>query len=187
MSLNRHHPLGRQALRALGTCLSLSLLWLVATGAVGTSAFAASAATSEAASSATSSANAATNAAANAPAKVLRYAFRVAETGFDPVKVSDLYSHIVLANIFEGLYEYDHLARPPLIKPRTALALPEVSADYKVFVIRIQPGIYFADDPAFAGKRRASSALPTRPTRARSGAIWRRLTSSAWRRCAKKR
>jgi hypothetical protein len=38
--------------------------------------------------------------------------FPVAETGFDPAQVSDIYSRIITANIFEGLYGYDHLARP---------------------------------------------------------------------------
>jgi ABC-type transport system substrate-binding protein len=32
--------------------------------------------------------------------------------------------------------------------------MPEVSADFKHFVFRIKPGIYFADDPAFKGRRR---------------------------------
>jgi ABC-type transport system substrate-binding protein len=86
--------------------------------------------------------------------KVLRYAFLVAETGFDPAKVSDLYSHIVTGHIFEGLYVYDYLARPALIKPLTAAALPETSADFRIFTIQVRPGIYFADDPAFGGKKR---------------------------------
>ena len=86
--------------------------------------------------------------------KVLRYAFRVAETGFDPAKLSDLYSRIITPHIFEGLYTYDHLARPAKIKPLTAAAMPEVSSDFRVFIIRVQPGIYFASDPAFKGRKR---------------------------------
>ena len=43
--------------------------------------------------------------------KVLRYAFPVAETGFDPARIVDLYSRIITAHIFESLYTYDHLAR----------------------------------------------------------------------------
>ena len=86
--------------------------------------------------------------------KVLRYALKVAETGFDPAKVSDLYSHLIIANILEGLYEYDHLARPAKIKPCTAVAMPEISDDYRVFVVRLRPGIYFSSDPAFKGKKR---------------------------------
>jgi ABC-type transport system substrate-binding protein len=86
--------------------------------------------------------------------KVLSYAFEVAETGFDPAQITDRYSRIVTAHIFESLYSYDHLARPYLIRPLTATALPEASADYTEFTIRLQPGIFFQDDPAFKGQRR---------------------------------
>ena len=34
--------------------------------------------------------------------KVLRYAFLVAETGFDPVQINDLYSSIILSHIFDA-------------------------------------------------------------------------------------
>ena len=37
----------------------------------------------------------------------------------------------------------------------TAAALPEVSDDFRRFTLRIRPGIYFADDPAFKGSARA--------------------------------
>ena len=99
-------------------------------------------------------ADAGASANASSEPKVLRYAFRVAETGFDPAKVSDLYSHLVTGHIFEGLYVYDYLARPALIKPLTAVDLPETSADFRVFTIKVRPGIFFADDPAFGGKKR---------------------------------
>lgn len=91
---------------------------------------------------------------ADRPLKVLRYAFRVAETSMDPVKISDVYSRTLTPHIFEGLYCYDHLARPVKIRPRTAAAMPETSSDFRVWTVRLQPGIYFADDPAFKGKRR---------------------------------
>ena len=93
--------------------------------------------------------------AAHAPAKkVLRYAFEVAETGLDPVKIQDLYSRTLTPHIFEALYTYDHLARPVKIKPLTAESLPQVSADFRVWTIKVRPGIFFADDPAFKGKKR---------------------------------
>ena len=88
------------------------------------------------------------------PPKVLRYAFPVAESGFDPAQVSDLYSRTVTPHIFEALYCYDALARPAKIKPLTAAAMPVVSDDYRTWTIRLQPGIYFTDDPAFKGQRR---------------------------------
>jgi len=92
--------------------------------------------------------------AASAPAsgeRVLRYAFQVAETGFDPAQLSDVYSLTVTAHIFESLYHYDHLARPPKTVPLTADGMPEVSADFKTWTVKIRPGIFFADDPAFKG------------------------------------
>jgi ABC-type transport system substrate-binding protein len=95
-----------------------------------------------------------TGAASAAPPKVLRVAFNNAETGFDPAKVSDLYSRTVTPHIFEGLYEYDHLARPFKIKPLTADGMPEASADFREWTIRVKPGIFFADDPAFKGQKR---------------------------------
>ena len=53
--------------------------------------------------------------------KVLRYAFPVAETGFDPAKLSDLYSRTITRHIFESLCVYDHLMRPTvLIEQRNA-------------------------------------------------------------------
>jgi ABC-type transport system substrate-binding protein len=91
---------------------------------------------------------------AAAPPKVLRYAFRVAETGFDPAQINDLYSRVVTPHIFEALYSYDHLARPAKIKPLTALGMPEVNANFTVWTIKVRPGIYFAEDPAFQGKPR---------------------------------
>lgn len=91
---------------------------------------------------------------AQAPQKVLRYALRVAETGFDPAQISDLYSSTMAANIFDAPYEYEFLARPARLRPNTAAAMPQASADFRTFTIRLKPGIYFADDPAFKGQRR---------------------------------
>src|SRR6476620_793867 len=90
--------------------------------------------------------------------KVLRYAFLVAETGFDPVQINDLYSSNIISHIFDPPLEYDYLARPSKVKPNTAERLPEVSADGKTWTVRIRPGIYFADDAAFRGKKRELTA-----------------------------
>lgn len=91
-------------------------------------------------------------------AKVLRYAFPIAETGFDPAQVTDTYSRIVTHHVFDGLYKYDHLGRPFKIKPNTAAAMPEVSRDFRVWTVKLRPGIYFQDDPAFKGQRRELTA-----------------------------
>jgi ABC-type transport system substrate-binding protein len=92
------------------------------------------------------------------PGKVLRIAFPVAETGFDPVRVSDLYSNIVNEAIFERLLTYDYLARPAKLVPMTAEAMPEVSDGGRTYVLHLRRGIYFAPDPVFNGKRRELTA-----------------------------
>jgi len=89
---------------------------------------------------------------------VLRYALPAAETGFDPALISDIYSSAIVAHIVEGLYGYDHLARPPRLKCVTAAAMPEVSADFRVWTVRVKPGIYFDEDPAFKGRKRELTA-----------------------------
>jgi ABC-type transport system substrate-binding protein len=90
--------------------------------------------------------------------KVLRYAFPIAETGFDPAQLSDLYSRVVTSNVFDALYCYDYLARPVMVRPNVAVGMPVVSDDLKTHTIKIKPGIFFADDPAFGGKRRELTA-----------------------------
>jgi len=95
----------------------------------------------------------------NKPAeKVLRYAFRIAETGFDPAQLSDIYSRIATENIFDALYGYDYLARPLKVTPNVAAGMPVISDDFRTYTVKIRPGIYFADDPAFGGKKRELTA-----------------------------
>lgn len=90
--------------------------------------------------------------------KVLRYAFEAAETGLDPAQLSDLYSRILTANMFDALYGYDYLARPAKIVPVLAAAMPEISADFRTYTIRMRKGILFAPDPVFQGKPREVTA-----------------------------
>jgi ABC-type transport system substrate-binding protein len=95
---------------------------------------------------------------AASPPKVLRYAFRIAESTFDPAQALDLYSRMVTANMFEAPLEYEFLARPARLRPNTAAQMPEVSADFRTFTFRLKPGIHFADDPAFKGRPRELTA-----------------------------
>ena len=99
------------------------------------------------------------SATATAPAaspgdRVLRYAFQIAETGFDPAGINDTYSRTVTCHIFEALYVYDHLARPAKIVPLTADGMPETADEFRTWTFKVKPGIFFADDPAFKGQKR---------------------------------
>jgi ABC-type transport system substrate-binding protein len=88
------------------------------------------------------------------PNKVLRIAFPTAETGFDPVRISDLYSNTVNESIFDRLLTYDYLARPAKLAPMAVEAMPEISDNGRTFVFHLRKGIYFTPDPAFKGKPR---------------------------------
>ena len=88
------------------------------------------------------------------PNKVLHYAFRTAESTFDPVAYQDTYTGMVVDQILDPMMRYDYLARPVKLVPNTLDSLPEVSADGQTLTFRIRKGIYFTPDPAFEGKRR---------------------------------
>ena len=93
-------------------------------------------------------------AASTDPNKLFRYAFNVGETTFDPAEVSDLYSSTLIAQMFDAPLAYDYLARPSKLIPNTLESMPEISEQGTVYRMRVKPGIYFADDAAFEGKRR---------------------------------
>ena len=92
------------------------------------------------------------------PSKVLRYAFPISESSFDPAEISDLYSSNIITHIFDSPLTYDYLARPIKLIPNTLEAMPEISAGGTLYTMRVKPGIFFADDPAFKGKRRELTA-----------------------------
>jgi oligopeptide transport system substrate-binding protein len=86
--------------------------------------------------------------------KTVRLAFRAVETGFDPQRVEDRYSVGICENIFDSLLTYDWLARPVRLVPQVVEAVPEGEEGGTRFTFRIKPGIYFAADAAFNGKKR---------------------------------
>lgn len=87
------------------------------------------------------------------PNKVLRVAQGDIDS-LDPHQWSDYFSAWVGVAIFEGLYEWDYLARPARLAPNTAASLPKITDDGRTWTISLKPGIYFTDDPAFGGKPR---------------------------------
>jgi ABC-type transport system substrate-binding protein len=91
---------------------------------------------------------------AHAQKKVLRMAFRTAETGFDPQRIDDRYSVGICENLFETLLTYDYLARPVKLVPLLAEAIPEAEEKGTRYTFRIRPGVLYADDPVFKGQKR---------------------------------
>jgi len=92
------------------------------------------------------------------PPKVFRYAWPIAESSFDPERVQDVYSGIANSAMFDTPLAYDYLARPSRLIPNTLTAMPEISADGMTYTLHVKPGIYFADDPAFGGRKRELTA-----------------------------
>ncbi|MFZ6675634.1 ABC transporter substrate-binding protein [Undibacterium sp. Xuan67W] len=86
--------------------------------------------------------------------RTLRVLLTNPEAALDPAAASDLQSVSINENIFDTMLEYDYLARPLRLRPNTLAAMPEISDDGKSYLLRLQPGIYFADDPAFKGQKR---------------------------------
>jgi len=94
------------------------------------------------------------SAAAADSGKVLRTAFSIAESSFDPVLAYDAASNSVVEEISESMLEYEYLARPVKLAPLTLERLPEVSDRGATYLCRVRKGIFFAADPAFKGKPR---------------------------------
>ncbi|UTH73095.1 ABC transporter substrate-binding protein [Chromobacterium sp. IIBBL 290-4] len=90
--------------------------------------------------------------------KVLHAVFNAPETGFDPAKVADVYSAMVIEHIYDPLLTFDYLARPVKVKPNVVTAMPTVGDDGKTYTFHLKKGIYFAPDPAFKGKKRELTA-----------------------------
>ena len=77
---------------------------------------------------------------------------------FDPQFASEAASDSVISNIFEPMLDYDYLARPVKLVPRTLEAMPTVSDGGKTYLFKLRKGIYFTPDPAFKGKPRELTA-----------------------------
>ncbi len=87
-------------------------------------------------------------------------------TSLDPQQGTDLLSTRVATQLFEALYEFDYFAEPAKVIPCTAEAMPVITDGGKTWTIKMQKGIYFADDPAFKGQ---SASSRRRITSTRSG------------------
>lgn len=87
-----------------------------------------------------------------------RHALDGAPDSLDPVHAASQYANFVVVNLYDTLYAYRYLARPYVLEPNLAAALPEISADGLVYRISLKQGVLFQDDPAFAGGDRELTA-----------------------------
>ena len=92
------------------------------------------------------------------PNQTLRVAVSAAETSFDPAFAFDDISVVVIDSIIEAMLDYDYLARPVKLVPRTLETMPAVEDGGKIYICKVRKGILFAPDPAFKGKLRELTA-----------------------------
>ena len=92
------------------------------------------------------------------PAKTLHVVLTSAEMSFDPQFSADAGSDGIIDHIYESMLDYDYLARPVKLVPRTLEAMPTVAADGATYVFKLKRGIFFTPDPAFKGKPRELTA-----------------------------
>lgn len=90
-----------------------------------------------------------TNAYPGEPAGTLHVSLVSEIKGLDPIQADEETTSTLVINLYDQLYEYEHLKRPFALKPCLAEAMPEVSADGLVYTIRLRKGVRFVDDPCF--------------------------------------
>jgi len=95
---------------------------------------------------------------AQAAERVLRIGMPIVAETFDPARSDNMQANMLMAGIYDTLYVLDPVARPAVIVPLAASALPEVSPDFREFTIRVRPGIRFTPHAAFGGKARELTA-----------------------------
>lgn len=76
----------------------------------------------------------------------------------DPAHADNGQAFMVMAGIYDTLYTLDPVSRTAALVPLAAAALPEVSADARVYTIRVRSGIFFAPHPSFGGRPRELTA-----------------------------
>ena len=91
-------------------------------------------------------------------AKTLRVAISSAEMSFDPQFSADAASDGIIDHIYDSMLDYDYLARPLKLVPRTLVAMPTVEDGGATYVFKLKQGIFFTPDPSFKGKPRELTA-----------------------------
>ena len=77
---------------------------------------------------------------------------------FDPQFSADAGSDGIIDHIYDSMLDYDYLARPVKLVPRTLEAMPLVEDGGATYVFKLKRGIFFTPDPAFKGKARELTA-----------------------------
>ena len=88
----------------------------------------------------------------------LRIAYAGPLETLDPIRANAMWTQAQAGPLFDQLYGYDYLARPPRLVPLAAAGMPSWSADGREITVHIRRGILFTPHPAFGGKPRELNA-----------------------------
>jgi oligopeptide transport system substrate-binding protein len=91
---------------------------------------------------------------------VLWDSFGSAVKSIDPATCGDTTSHGIQANVYEGLYCYHFLKRPPEVVPQLAAEMPQISEDGLTYTIRLKNDARFHRNPCFGVEPPAESGGP---------------------------
>ncbi len=98
---------------------------------------------------------------------IVRYdSYESAIKSLDPATCGDVASSNIQSNVWEGLYTYHYLIRPPKVVPQLAAEMPEVSEDRLTYTIRLKPGVTYHRNPCFGRDPKHPSGWATRAVRA---------------------
>ena len=86
------------------------------------------------------------------PATTLRVVLTSAEMSFDPQFSADAGTDGIIDHIYDAMLDYDYLARPVKLVPRTIEAMPTVEAGGAVFVFKLKRGNLLHAGPGLQGK-----------------------------------
>lgn len=67
----------------------------------------------------------------------------------DPATAGDTMSASIQGNVYESLYTYHYLLRPPTVVPQLAQDMPDISPDGLVYTFKIKPGVKYHRNPCF--------------------------------------
>ena len=110
------------------------------------------------------------------PGQIVRWDSYESEVkSVDPATCGDTTSAAVQGNIYESLYCYHYLKRPPEVIPQLGAEMPQVSEDGLTYTIRLRPGVQYHRNPCFG--KEPGGAWATRTMRAEDFVL-------AFKRCA---
>jgi ABC-type transport system substrate-binding protein len=67
----------------------------------------------------------------------------------DPVRGSTTYEARACSLVYETLFQYKYLVRPPTLEPCLLAKMPEISEDGRTYTFELKKGVHFIDDPCF--------------------------------------